>query len=69
MVAILRRDWDQAILIASAALLDVKTLLLPRAIALTLPPPISSLKISIPIDVIEHALGRRELPPGYDLAL
>lgn len=69
MVAILRQDWDQAILIASAALPDVKTLLLPLVIALTLPPPISSLKVSIPIDVIEHALGRRELPPGYDLAV
>lgn len=69
MVAILRQDWDQAILIASAALPDVKTLLLPRDIALALPPPTSSLKVSIPLDVIEHALGRRELPVGYDLAL
>ena len=69
MVAVLRQDWDQAILIASAALPDVNTLLLPRALALTLPPPISSLKVAIPIDVIEYTLGRRELLPGYDVAL
>jgi hypothetical protein len=69
MVAVLRQDWDHAILIDSAALTDVKTLLLPRAVALTLPPPTSSLKVAIPADVIEHALGRRELPREYDLAL
>jgi len=34
-----------------------------------LPPPISSLKVAIPINVIEYTLGRRELPAGYDLAL
>jgi hypothetical protein len=69
MVAVLRQDWDHAILIASAALPDVDTLLLPRPLALTLPPPTSSLKVAIPIDVIEYTLGRRDLPAGYDLAL
>jgi hypothetical protein len=69
MIAMLRQDWDQAILIASAALPDVKTLILPRALALTLPAPTSSLKVAIPAEVIEHALGRRQLPPGHDLAL
>lgn len=69
MVAVLRQDWDQAILITSAALPDVNTLLLPRPLALMLPPPISSLKVAIPINVIEYTLGRRELPAGYDLAL
>jgi hypothetical protein len=69
MARILRQDWDQAILITSAALPDVKTLLLPRALALTLPPPTTSLRVAIPTDVIEHTLGRRELPAGYDLAL
>ena len=69
MVAVLRQDWGQAILIASAALPDVNTLLLPRPLALTLPPPISSLKVAIPPDVIEYTLGRRELPAGYDQAL
>jgi hypothetical protein len=69
MIAILRQDWDQAILIASAALPDVRTLLLPRNLALALPPPVSSLKVPIPLDLIGHALGRHELPLGYDLAL
>ena len=69
MVAVLRQDSDQAILIASAALPDVNTLLLPRALALTLAPPTSSLKLAIPTDLIEYTLGRRELPTGYDLAL
>jgi hypothetical protein len=69
MVAVLRQDWDQAILIASAALPDVKTVLVPRPLALTLTPPISSLKVAVPADVIEYTLGRRELPAGYDLAL
>lgn len=69
MVAVLRQDSDQAILIASAALPDVNTLLLPRALALTLAPPTSSLKLAIPTDLIEYTLGRREPPPGYDLAL
>jgi hypothetical protein len=69
MVAVLRQQWDQAILIASAALPDVKTLLLPHALALTLPAPTSSLKVAIPAEVIEHALGRHQLPLGYGLAL
>jgi hypothetical protein len=69
MVAVLRQDWAHAILLPSAALPDVKTLLVPRPIALMLAAPISSLKVDIPAEIIEHALGRRDLPPRYDLAL